>query len=134
MFRSVNLLRVVPLSACVVTLLSLSRGYGQPSTLPSSTSSWPADATGLRLHMIGNAHIDAVWLWTWPEADAVAHSTFRSALDRLNEDPEITMTTSSSQFYEWIADRDPGLLAKIKQRVQEGRWDMVGGWWDAPDV
>src|SRR5438067_10413912 len=89
MFRSVNLLRVVPLSACVVTLLSLSRGYGQPSTLPSSTSSWAADATGLRLHMSGNAHIDAVWLWTWPEADAVAHSTFRSALDRLNEDPEI---------------------------------------------
>src|SRR5436190_24331552 len=44
------------------------------------------------------------------------------------------MTTSSSQFYEWIADSDPGLLAKIKQRVQEGRWSLVSGWWVEPDV
>jgi alpha-mannosidase len=84
--------------------------------------------------MIGNAHIDAVWLWTWPEADAVANSTFRSALDRLKEDPDITMTTSSSQFYEWVAANDPALLDEIRERVIEGRWDLVGGWWVEPDV
>ena len=38
--------------------------------------------------MIGNAHIDAVWLWPWHEAMSVALSTFHSALDRMNEDPE----------------------------------------------
>lgn len=84
--------------------------------------------------MIGNAHIDAVWLWTWPEADAVTNSTFRSALDRLREDPELTMTTSSSQFYEWVAANDPAMLDEIRKRVQEGRWDLVGGWWVEPDV
>lgn len=134
MFKSLTLLRVVPLSACLTAFVSSSLGYAQPSAAASSPSPWPPDASGLRLHMIGNAHIDAVWLWTWPEADAVAHSTFRSALDRLNEDPEITMTTSSSQFYEWVAESDPALLASIKQRVQEGRWDLVGGWWVEPDV
>jgi alpha-mannosidase len=116
--------------------LGLPAIYGQQALPQSSVAapSWGSDAAGLRLHMIGNAHIDAVWLWTWPEGDAVTNSTFRSALDRLNDDPQITMTTSSSKFYEWVADNDPALLASIRKRVQEGRWDLVGGWWVEPDV
>src|SRR3954452_23955697 len=55
---------------------------------------WPADAADLRLHMIGNAHIDAPRLWPLEETNAIVHSTFRSALDRLKEDPQVTMTTS----------------------------------------
>ncbi|HWR15004.1 MAG TPA: glycoside hydrolase family 38 C-terminal domain-containing protein [Terriglobales bacterium] len=95
---------------------------------------WPPDAANLRLHMVGNAHIDAPWLWPLAETNAVVHSTFLSALDRLKEDPDVKMTTSSSQFYEWIADSDPALLDKVRKRVQEGRWDLVGGWWVEPDV
>ena len=53
--------------------------------------------------MIGNAHIDAPWLWPWPEAMSVVLSTFRSALDRMNENPDFTFTASSAQFYEWVA-------------------------------
>jgi alpha-mannosidase len=52
----------------------------------------------------------------------------------MNEDPDIAMTTSSSQFYEWVAENDPAMLAEIKKRVDEGRWDLVGGWWVEPDV
>lgn len=106
-------------------------GTNASSTKPDS---WPPDAAGLRLHMIGNAHIDAPWLWPLSETDAVVHSTFRSALDRLKEDPQVTMTSSSSQFYEWIAQSDPAMLAEIRKRVEEGRWDLVGGWWVEPDV
>jgi alpha-mannosidase len=96
--------------------------------------SWNADAAGLQLHMIGNAHIDAPWLWPLSEATAVVHSTFRSALDRMKEDPELTMTTSSSQFYEWVESSDPKMLDEIRQQVKAGRWDVVGGWWVEPDV
>jgi alpha-mannosidase len=95
---------------------------------------WSPDAKEYRLQMIGNAHIDAPWLWPVSEAGAVVHSTFRSALDRMKEDPGLTMTTSSSQFYEWVEASDPGMIAEIRQRVQEGRWDLVGGWWVEPDV
>jgi alpha-mannosidase len=84
--------------------------------------------------MIGNAHIDAPWLWPWPEAMSVALSTFRSALDRMNEDPHFTFTASSAQFYEWVAAADPKMMEEIRQRVAEGRWDVVGGWWIEPDV
>jgi alpha-mannosidase len=84
--------------------------------------------------MIGNAHVDAPWLWPLSEATAVIHSTFRSALDRMKEDPELTMTTSSSQFYEWVETTDPEMLAEIKAHVRSGRWNVVGGWWVEPDV
>jgi alpha-mannosidase len=35
--------------------------------------------------MIGNAHIDPVWLWRWQEGVDEALATFRSAADRCEE-------------------------------------------------
>lgn len=102
--------------------------------MPPDIGVWPAGSNQYTFQMIGNAHIDAVWLWPWDEAMSVALSTFHSALDRMNEDPNVTMTTSSSQFYEWVAQNDPAMLAEIKKRVEEGRWDLVNGWWVEPDV
>ena len=99
-----------------------------------SGGSWPSGAGQYRFHMIGNAHIDAPWLWPWSEAMSVTLSTFRSALDRMNEYPDFTFTASSAQFYEWVAETDPAMLEEIRKRVEEGRWDLVGGWWVEPDV
>ncbi len=95
---------------------------------------WPADAPEFRVHMIGNAHIDPVWLWPWPEGLSVVQSTFRSAIERMRETPGFTFTASSAQFYQWVSDNDPELLSEIRGRVADGRWDPVGGWWVEPDV
>lgn len=37
------------------------------------------------LYMIGNAHLDIVWLWQWQEGCQEVKATFRSALDRMKE-------------------------------------------------
>ena len=95
---------------------------------------WPANSSDFKFHMIGHAHIDPVWLWSWPEGVAIVHSTFRSALDRMNETPDFCFTASSAQFYHWISENDPKMLGEIKKRVEEGRWNIVGGWWVEPDV
>ena len=125
---------VVALPLCLIaTRTQAQASPTAPASIPA-TPHWTADATGLRLHMIGNAHIDAPWLWPLSEANAVVHSTFRSALDRMKEDPELTMTTSSSQFYEWVEASDPAMLDEIRQQVKAGRWNLVGGWWVEPDV
>jgi len=100
----------------------------------SADSTWPPQATQYRFHMIGNAHIDAPWLWPWPESMSVVLSTFRSALDRMNENPDFTFTASSAQFYEWVAQADPRMMDEIRQREKQGRWNVVGGWWVEPDV
>jgi len=95
---------------------------------------WPSGASKFRVHMIGNAHIDPVWVWPWTEGISVVYSTFRSALDRMKETPDLTFTASSAQFYQWIAENEPSMLEEIKQRVNEGRWNIVGGWWVEPDM
>ena len=101
---------------------------------PEPQKPWPSEASQYRFHMIGNSHIDAVWLWTWPEGMSAVVSAFRSAAQRMKEDPEFTFTASSAQFYEWVAATDPKLMDEIRKRVKEGRWAVVGGWWVEPDV
>ncbi len=85
------------------------------------------------LHMIGNAHIDPVWLWTWQEGFHEVKASFRSALDRMKEFPEFKFIASSAAFYEWVERSDPEMFAEIRARVAEGRWGLVGGWWIEPD-
>ncbi len=86
-----------------------------------------------KLHMIGNAHIDPVWLWQWQEGFHEVKATFRSALDRMKEYGDFLFVSSSAAFYEWIEKSDPAMFAEIRQRVAEGRWEIVGGWWIQPD-
>lgn len=100
----------------------------------SKVKGWPADASKYTFHMIGQAHIDPVWLWPWSEGISVVHSTFRSALDRMKESPEFCFTASSAQFYHWVAQNDPDMIKEIRQRIEEGRWNIVGGWWVEPDM
>jgi alpha-mannosidase len=85
------------------------------------------------LHMIGGAHIDPVWLWQWQEGFYEVRATFRSALDRMQEYDDFVFAASSAAFYEWIERTDPSMFAEIQQRVIEGRWELVGGWWIEPD-
>jgi len=85
------------------------------------------------LHMIGNAHLDPVWLWRWQEGFQAAKATFRSALDRMSENDDFLFTSSSAAVYEWIERNDPRMFAEIQARVTEGRWQIVGGAWIQPD-
>ncbi|HEU5055694.1 MAG TPA: glycoside hydrolase family 38 C-terminal domain-containing protein [Kofleriaceae bacterium] len=86
-----------------------------------------------KLHMVGNAHIDPVWLWTWQEGFQEVKATFRSALDRLTESDDLLFTASSACFYAWVEENDPEMFAEIRARVAEGRWCLAGGWWIEPD-
>ena len=86
-----------------------------------------------KMHMIGNAHLDPVWLWDWREGHQENQATLLSALNRLEEYDDFVFTCSSAQFYEWIEDSNPELFRKIQKYVEEGRWSIVGGWWVQPD-
>ncbi len=83
--------------------------------------------------MIGNAHIDPVWLWQWPEGYQEVRGTFQSACDRLDEYPEYVFTCDSSLFFAWVEESDPPLFERIRAHVASGRFQVVGGWWIEPD-
>lgn len=86
-----------------------------------------------KLHMIGNAHLDPVWLWRWQEGFEETKATFRSALDRMKEYDDFIFTSSSAANYEWVEHNDPAMFQEISERIAEGRWQIVGGWWIQPD-
>ena len=86
------------------------------------------------LHLTGNSHIDAAWLWPWTETVDTVKRTFGTALQLMNEYPDYTYTQSAAQYNEWIADKYPEMNAQIKQRIKEGRWEIVGGMWVEPDL
>ncbi len=86
-----------------------------------------------KIHLIGNAHLDAVWLWRWQEGYSEVLATFRSALDRINEFDDFVFTCAGAMYYEWVEETDPNMFKEIQQRVSEGKWVIVGGQMLQPD-
>ncbi len=85
-------------------------------------------------HLTGNSHIDAAWLWPWTETVDVVKRTFGTAAQLMGEYPTYTYSQSAAAYNQWMADKYPSLNEQIKQRIQEGRWELVGGMWLEPDL
>src|SRR4051794_15973708 len=102
----------------------------QPRDLPEGRPLATPDRT---LYMIGNAHLDPVWLWPWQEGYQEARATFRSVIDRMDEYPDFVFTCDQIVLLSWVEEQDPELFARITERVAEGRWVNAGGWWVEPD-
>ncbi len=86
-----------------------------------------------RLHMVGNAHIDPMWIWDWREGMHEVLQTFRSAVDRLDEEPTLVFTASSASYYQWVEQASPELFGRIRELVAQRRWIVTGGQWVEPD-
>ncbi len=86
-----------------------------------------------KLYSIGNAHLDPVWQWRFPEGLALVKSTFKAALDRMDEYPDYVFTSACASYYKWVACTEPELFERIKEKVREGRWCITGGMWVQPD-
>ena len=84
------------------------------------------------LMLVGQSHIDAAWLWPWTETVDAVHRTFFTTLQLMNEYPEFRFSQSAMQYYAWMEEKYPDLFTEIKQRIKEGRWEVVGGMWVEP--
>ncbi|MCX7032063.1 MAG: alpha-mannosidase, partial [Spirochaetes bacterium] len=87
----------------------------------------------ITVHMIGNAHLDPVWLWRWPAGVGEALATCRAACDLLDAEGDVVFTRGDAWLYERVEALDPGLLARIRAHVAAGRWAVIGGWYLQPD-
>ncbi|MDR1420131.1 MAG: hypothetical protein LBI86_07145 [Treponema sp.] len=85
------------------------------------------------IHLVGNAHIDVLWLWKWEEGLAEIRATFASALDRIAEHEDFVFTSACAYYYSVVEKTDPALFERIRKAVLEGRWRIAGGWWLQPD-
>ena len=88
-----------------------------------------ARAKAFTLHHVAHAHIDMDWLWGLHETVDVTLNTFRTMLDMMEEYPEFTYSQSQCAVYKMTKFYDPALFRRIKQRVQEGRFEFAGSTW-----
>ncbi len=76
-----------------------------------------------------HAHIDMNWMWGWHETVAATLDTFRTMLQLMEEYPEFTYSQSQASVYKIVEDFDPDMMTRIRQRVEEGRWEITASTW-----
>ncbi|MCG3125348.1 MAG: hypothetical protein CHACPFDD_00166 [Phycisphaerae bacterium] len=86
-------------------------------------------------HLVGHAHIDLQWLWTWDETvKQIIPETFGQALKFMKEYPDFTFSQSSATLYETTEKHHPEIFKGIQEYVAAGRWELVGGRWCEGDT
>ncbi len=85
-----------------------------------------------KLHLVCNSHLDPVWQWDWDEGASAALATFYSAV-RLADKYDYIFCHNEVILYEYIERFDSTLFEEISRLVKEGKWHIMGGWYDQPD-
>jgi alpha-mannosidase len=96
----------------------------------------PAPQPGVRggLPLIGHAHLDVAWLWTYAETRRKALRTFATAVNLLERDADFVFSQSQPQLYAFVAEGDAELAGRVERLAREGRFDASGAaLWVEPD-
>ena len=83
--------------------------------------------------LMAHAHIDMNWMWSYHETVAVVLATFRTMLKLMEEYPDFHFSQSQAAVYKIVEQYDPDLMAAIKQRIAEGRWEVTATEWVEAD-
>ncbi|HAT4104201.1 TPA: alpha-mannosidase [Clostridium perfringens] len=88
----------------------------------------------LSVSAIGHAHIDLAWLWPIRETIRKGARTYSTVLANMEKYPEYVFGASQPQLYQWMKEYYPDLYGRIKEKIEEGRWEAQGGMWVEPDT
>ncbi|MEL6463561.1 MAG: glycoside hydrolase family 38 C-terminal domain-containing protein [Pseudomonadota bacterium] len=86
------------------------------------------------LHGIGHAHMDIAYLWPIDQIRLKNARTYSNVLRLMDDDPDFRFSHSQPQLYAMVEQDYPRIFARIKERVAEGRWEVMGGMWVEPDL
>ncbi|MNW39107.1 Mannosylglycerate hydrolase [compost metagenome] len=86
------------------------------------------------MHMVGQSHIDIAWLWPARETVRKTSRTFSTVDALMSEYPDFKYAQSQPLLFEYLKNNDPELYERVKARISEGRWELVGGMWIEPDL
>ncbi len=82
---------------------------------------------------IGHTHIDVAWKWTLADTREKVQRSFSTVMSLMRQYPEYKFFTSQPQLLQYTKEEAPQLYAEIKQRIQEGRFEVDGAMWLEPD-
>ncbi|NMA83389.1 MAG: alpha-mannosidase [Epulopiscium sp.] len=75
---------------------------------------------------IGHTHIDVAWLWTVDQTKEKVLRSFSTVLSLMEQYPEYLFMSSQPVLYEFVKEKYPPLLDKIREKVKEGSWEPEG--------
>lgn len=79
--------------------------------------------------MDGHSHLDIAWLWRTQETERKTSRTFANNLALMDQYPEFKFTQSQAIVYHWMKNNNPDLYERIKEKVKNGQWSIVGNTW-----
>lgn len=91
-------------------------------------------AKAMTIHLMGHSHIDMDWMWTWKDTEYCIRRDFKAATEILTDYPEVTFTHSQVSTYDTVLRTDPGILARVRDLMAEGRWENAAGTWVEGDL
>jgi alpha-mannosidase len=88
----------------------------------------------MNIHILGYAHIDLDWMWTWRDTALCARRDFKAVTDLMTDFPELTFGMSQVPLYEEVRRKDPEVFAKVREFIRAGRWENWAGAWVENDL
>lgn len=104
--------------------VSFSQSYAQVTSSPVKDT----------IHVVGHAHMDMNWLWTYSETMQMCNDNLRQAVAFMQEYPDYKMLQSQASVYNFVEKADPPLFRLVQKYVKEGRIEPAGGMWTEGDV
>jgi alpha-mannosidase len=106
----------------------------EPEGLPAGAARvvlrpWPEP-----VHLVGHAHLDIAWLWTWEQTKAALRAVCGTAADLLERHDELRFSFSQAALYETVSEEWPELFARVRDLVRAGRWEPLTSTWVEPDL
>jgi alpha-mannosidase len=86
------------------------------------------------IQVVGHAHMDMNWLWTYSETMKMCNDNLRQAVAFMEEFPDYTMVQSQAAVYNFVEKVDPPLFRLVQKYVKDGRLEPVGGMWTEGDM
>lgn len=97
---------------------------------PRGAARGPMDLSSIDLTMLGHAHIDLGYRWDIAETiHRIGPATFEGVLKVMEKEEGFTFCQSQMFLYDAMERHYPDLFHRIRRRVDEGRWEVVGGAW-----
>ncbi len=86
-----------------------------------------------KLALVGNSHLDIVFMWAYKEYIRKLGRTHATMLRLMEQYPDFIFSQSTVPTYIEMEKRYPNMFAQVKKRIEEGRWEYVGAMWVEPD-
>lgn len=95
--------------------------------LKDAYTRFPAESWQPLVHLVGQSHLDLMWLWPEAAARRKAIHTMATQLRMMERHPGLTVTVSQPAMLRALAEDAPAQYQVLAQRIAEGRIELLGG-------